>query len=116
MPHLKLEINQSLTDRETAHELLKTVHLDLIQIGQIDASRLKSRLVSTSNVLNGNDGKSLDMIHVELAVLSGRPLETRKSLGTVIQESVHDFLKNKAIQNVAVTVEIREMDTLTYLK
>jgi 5-carboxymethyl-2-hydroxymuconate isomerase len=55
--------------------------------------------------------------HLEVSLLRGRPLELRQQIAEVMRQLVtQEFEEKVAHGEVAVTIEIREMDSDTYLR
>ena len=55
--------------------------------------------------------------HVEVSLMRGRSLELRKAIADAMRARVLDEFEEKVAQGeIAITVEIREMDPDTYLR
>jgi 5-carboxymethyl-2-hydroxymuconate isomerase len=55
--------------------------------------------------------------HLEVSLMRGRPLELRKVIADAMRARVLDEFEEKVTQGeIAITVEIREMDPDTYLR
>jgi 5-carboxymethyl-2-hydroxymuconate isomerase len=54
---------------------------------------------------------------LEVSLLRGRPLELRQQISEVMRQLVTQEFEEKVAQGeIAVTIEIREMDSDTYLR
>ncbi len=120
MPHLSIEYSKNIESKIDLSKVLKSVHLSLEQCPEIDLSRLKSRLVPHEAVICGARAVSIEMIHVTLAVLSGRNIEMRRTFGKAIfeclQEQTAGYGADQAQGALSLTVEIREMERDCYFR
>ena len=82
----------------------------------VDMSRVKSRLVEHEKILNGKNATEIQMIHVTLAVLSGRDTATKKIYGQALFNSLKESVTQEIRNTAALTVEIRDMDKDCYFR
>lgn len=114
MPHLTIEYSKNLEKKLDLKNILRDAHTSLIDCPGIDMSRVKSRLHSCEYVLNQNDARDVDMIHITLSILSGRDGASKKKYG----EKLYASLKKNVPEQmpVALSVEIRDMDQDSYVR
>ena len=115
MPHLTLEYSKNLESKIDSHALISALHQSLNSCAEIDMNRLKSRAFCTSDVISGGKGHLIQMLHVTLAVLSGRPEEVRKGFGQRLYDALTECVDN-SIGACSLTVEVREMDRNSYFR
>ncbi|HTL11771.1 MAG TPA: hypothetical protein VL588_04750 [Bdellovibrionota bacterium] len=116
MPHLTIEASKTLKTKIAFNSLTRTLHLSLKGIPDIAMDRLKTRHFFSEAPVTGEDAKPLKMIHVTLAVLSGRDVETRKSYGARILEALQSAVPKGARKDLSLTVEVREMEREAYFR
>ena len=116
MPHLTIEYSKSLNKDVDTHALLKAIHTSIDGCDGVDMNRVKSRLIEHENVLNGKDAHAIGMIHVTLAILSGRDIETKKSYGKALFDALKANVPEKVRQSASLTVEIRDMEQACYFR
>lgn len=107
MPHIIVEYTPSLETKIPA--LLEQLHESLTSQG-IDKKRIKTRGISINHCVVGSNGANADMLHTTLLLLEGRTDDTKQTYGTAL----HNILKTTASQDVAVTLEIRDMKPSAY--
>ena len=116
MPHLTIEYSRSLADQIDTKKLLKAIHSSIDGCDGVDMNRVKSRLIAHDQVINGNDAHEINMIHVTLAILSGRDLETKKSYGKALFVKLKENVPESVRQSASLTVEIRDMEQACYFR
>lgn len=114
MPHIVVEYSNNLENKINVSEVLTKMHDALVEKG-VDKTRIKTRGISLAHSVVGdasvNDGA---MVHITLLLLAGRDDETKISYS----KPIHDVAVNAVQQefpNCAVTLEVRDMDTETYI-
>jgi 5-carboxymethyl-2-hydroxymuconate isomerase len=110
MPHIVVEYSQNLQAQVKETGLLAELHRTVIASGLFSPEAVKARGVAYEDyVLTGEDKSFL---HVNVAILEGRPLEAREAL----MESVFAVLQQKMTQSDKISVNIHEMTRETYKK
>jgi len=115
MPHLCVEYTKNLESEVDVTDVLRSLHLATLKCAGVDINRVKSRLVEHQIVLSGDQATATKMIHVSMAILSGRDAETRKAYG----QQLFEVLENKCQQverPLSLTVEIRELEKNCYFR
>jgi len=115
MPHLTVEYCTELADDFAPRELLKVLNRTLIASGLFSATDIKSRAIALDTVLVG-DGAPDRFIHIEVALLSGRPLDVRRQLAEALVNSAELELDDSVRRPLQVSVEVRELDKDCYAK
>jgi 5-carboxymethyl-2-hydroxymuconate isomerase len=115
MPHLTVEYCTELADDFAPRALLKALNRTLIASGLFSVTDIKSRAIALDTVLVG-DGAPDRFVHIEVALLSGRPLEVRRQLASALLASAEAELDETAQRPLQVSVEVRELDKDSYAK
>ena len=116
MPHLTVEYSKSLSDKIPMDQILKKLHLSLEACSGLDLNRVKSRLVEHAVVLGGKGALEIQMVHVTLAILSGRDPETKKSYSQTLFDTVVSSVPVGVLSSISLTIEIRDMDRDSYIR
>jgi len=116
MPHIKLETTADLPENSDVPDILEALVAKLSEFESIDAARVKARHVLCSNWTMGAGGPA-GFAHCEVSVVSGRPAELRSQIADGMVEVMRQwFAASLAADEVAVTLEVREMDAPAYRK
>ena len=116
MPHLMVEYSENLKPKLDPNQLLKKLHYSLKTVPGINMDRVKSRIFSSEAVLSGEHASEIYMIHVILAILDGKEAEIKKLYGETLFSELITFTQLNSIQQISLTVEVREMESFTYFK
>lgn len=116
MPHVTIEYSKNLEHEVELPKLLHDIHTSLIGCPGIDMSRVKTRLHSCNSVLNETDAREVKMIHVTLAILSGRNNAEKKTCGEKLFAALKQNIPEKIVSNTALSVEVRDMDRDNYFR
>jgi len=117
MPHLVLELSATVQTPLDHQNICRGLHAVFTDTGLFKASALKSRVVRHNRFFIGDGKGPSAFVHLEAAILKGKPLEVRKDLG----EKLHKYLAEAFSDccerdNCQITVEIREIDPDGYVK
>lgn len=110
MPHIIVEYSANLENQIDIPSMLSGMHDALADQG-VDKNRIKTRGISIPHAIVGNQGATGKMIHITLLLLEGRDIQTKKTYATPI----HTIAKQSAPEECAVTLEIRDMVSETYI-
>jgi 5-carboxymethyl-2-hydroxymuconate isomerase len=114
MPHVRLETTSDLEENDKLPDILEALTNALAGQDSMTSKAIKSYHTLRSVWCVGEGGPP-GFAHCEIAILSGRPLELRQSIGTSMMAVMQDqFAESLASGAVSVTVELREMDGETY--
>lgn len=109
MPHIIVEYSDNLSSKVDVQNLVEQLQDSLAAQG-VDKSRIKSRAVKLEHYAVGDQGKDGVMVHVTLLLLEGRDAETKQRYA----HPLHDIVR-KALPEAAVTLEVRDMASETYM-
>ncbi|MEL6116809.1 5-carboxymethyl-2-hydroxymuconate Delta-isomerase [Photobacterium sp. SP02] len=112
MPHLKLEFADPVAERVNVAALLEELHQSLLTCGVFEPASVKSRAYPCHQWQVGEGGDAHNFIHLELALLSGRDNDCKRGLA----ERLMPLLEQHAATIDSLTIEIRDMESDTYLK
>ncbi|WP_428773298.1 5-carboxymethyl-2-hydroxymuconate Delta-isomerase [Vibrio sp.] len=106
MPNLVMEYSSSVDERLNVQGLLEDLHHVVLQSGLFDIASVKSRALRCHQWLIGDQGDSVDFIHISFELLAGRTDEQKRQLSRQLLE----VLSEQAGQVRSLTVNIRDMD------
>lgn len=112
MPNLVMEYSNSVDQRVNVQGLLADLHQVALQSGLFDVGSVKSRALRCHNWLIGDEGDSVDFIHISFELLDGRNVEQKRELSRQLM----DVLQQQASQVRSLTVNIRDMDKESFQK
>ncbi|AXY02088.1 5-carboxymethyl-2-hydroxymuconate Delta-isomerase [Vibrio alfacsensis] len=106
MPNLVLEYSNSVDERVNVQGLLEDLHKVAIGTGLFDVASVKSRALRCHHWLVGDEGDSVDFIHINFDLLSGRTPEQKRDLSRALMT----VLQEQASHVRSLTVNVRDMD------
>lgn len=112
MPNLVLEYSNSVDERVNIQGLLEDLHEATLNCGLFDSNSVKSRSLRCHNWLVGEEGDSVDFIHISFELLSGRTEEQKRDVSRLLME----VLQEQASHVRSLTVNIRDMDKSCFQK
>ncbi|WP_063663701.1 5-carboxymethyl-2-hydroxymuconate Delta-isomerase [Aliivibrio fischeri] len=112
MPHLVMEYSNSAEDRLNMQGLLEDLHQVAIASGLFSAKDVKSRAVRVYSWLVGEQGNSVDFIHITLELLEGRSPEQKRELSRALM----DVLAEQASHIDSLTINVRDMEHESFQK
>jgi 5-carboxymethyl-2-hydroxymuconate isomerase len=116
MPHLILDTCSSLKNRISTESLLAELVETFSRVPTVNSSALKA-YVRWHDEWKMGEGAAPAFLHCTACVLSGRHVELRKQMAqTLLEVLIKQLAELLDAKEVQVTVEIREMDSETYLK
>lgn len=116
MPHIRLECTANVAQEDHLAPILCSLVNLLAGFDTITPSSIKA-YGAVRNFWAMGDGARPGFIHCEVAILTGRNAALRAEIGAAFA----DFLERQFAPEIAsgkagITVEVREMDALTYQK
>ncbi len=116
MPHLQIETTRRIAESIEIGDLLANLAQWFAAQESVEPKAVKAYARIHDHWAMADPSRS-DFLHLTVAILAGRPLDLRQ----VWARSFHTFLTEAMshtplAETTGVTVEIREMDTLTYQK
>lgn len=116
MPHLKLDATSNVLEVGAVPEILRELVAELCRHETIDPASVKAYFREQS-VWSMGKGARPGFIHLEVAVLDGRPLELKQAIAQGMRGVLERcFARSIAEGLVGLTIEIRDMDRATYVK
>lgn len=116
MPHIHLEATANLVELGDIQKILQELTAKLSSFETVSSPAVKAYFTQRQVWAMG-DGGAKGFVHCTVSVLSGRPLELRKSISTGIAELLsNSFERSLEAGDASLTVELREMDKDTYIK
>lgn len=112
MPHALLEYSSNLSDAIREKQLTKTVHNTMITSGLFEAKNIKTRSHMTDDFYVGTDMGNGSFLHIGISILEGRSTEQKQQLSESLMNAVQPLLP----QANSITIEIRDMDKISYRK
>lgn len=117
MPQIRLEYCDSVKYQGDIKELILSVHNAVHEIADIDLNACKSRVVKLDNFFVGEALPGSAFVHLDIALLDGRPLEIRDKIGKACHKLLEEkFYPSNTNLKLQVTVEVREMLRSGYYK
>ena len=114
MPHLHLETTADLAENGDIPEILDALLGAFSQIETVRPPTIKAYHTLRS-VWTVGDGHPEGFGHLQVSVLAGRPVELRQKMADAMMAAMKEcFAESLSAGEVAVTVEVREMDPATY--
>lgn len=116
MPHVHLETTADLPENANIPDILAALTHKLSTFETIQSASIKAYHLLRSNWQMG-DGAPPGFCHCTVSILSGRSLALRKTIAAgMYAELKSHFEASLQDGEVAITLELREMDAETYMK
>lgn len=115
MPHLTLEYTNNLPDFDV-QQALTAFNTILIRSGHFEVADIKSRATRLDHFRVGNDSIGTGFAHLTLKLLEGRSTETKGVLAQDLLAALRSLALNNYAAELQLSVEICEIDRLTYAK
>ncbi|AUI85138.1 5-carboxymethyl-2-hydroxymuconate isomerase [Vibrio azureus] len=112
MPNLVLEYSNSVDEQVNVQGLLEDLHQAALDSGLFELASVKSRTLRCHNWLVGEQGDSVDFIHINFDLLVGRTPEQKRELSRALMA----VLQESASHIHSLTVNIRDMDIDSFQK
>ncbi len=116
MPHIKLQTTSDVVENQDLVEILERLVAKLASFETIHSHAIKAYHNLQHTWLIG-DGGPHGFIHCEVAILDGRPQELKNAIADgMYAELLECFAASCDSKEAGITLELREMDHLTYRK
>ncbi|RJX64830.1 5-carboxymethyl-2-hydroxymuconate isomerase [Vibrio sinensis] len=112
MPNLVMEYSNSVDERVNVQGLLEDLHHVVLRSELFDCASVKSRALRCHHWLVGEEGDSVDFIHISFELLSGRSSEQKRELSRQLM----NVLQEQAGHVRSLTINIRDMDKESFQK
>jgi 5-carboxymethyl-2-hydroxymuconate isomerase len=115
MPLLKLEYTDNLVLKpgQLSAFFVGLHHLVAEQVNA-DVSACKSRSVVLQDYVVGDGGECPGYVLLTIQVLSGRPVEQRVALKSLVTDYLSDFFQSNTVERPAVRVYVTELESEFY--
>jgi 5-carboxymethyl-2-hydroxymuconate isomerase len=115
MPHIIVEYSANLEPALDPQALVDALHRTAIDLGIAEAPAVRTRAERRDVFRVGDGNPANGFVHVVARLRIGRPEEKRKALGEALLAVLNRELDAAfEIHPIAVTVEIHEIDHLTF--
>ena len=115
MPHLTLEYSANLNTFDAKATLL-AVNTALAATGHFVEADIKSRSHRCDTFAVGTASAPRAFVHADLAILSGRPLETRRELSASVLAVLQAQCSAPAGVQLQLSVQVLEIERESYAK
>ncbi|MGN8060088.1 5-carboxymethyl-2-hydroxymuconate Delta-isomerase [Ralstonia sp. 22111] len=115
MPHLTLEYSANLNTFDAKATLL-AVNTALAATGHFVEADIKSRSHRCDTFAVGTASAPRAFVHADLAILSGRPLETRRELSASVLAVLQAQCSAPAGVHLQLSVQVLEIERESYAK
>lgn len=110
MPHLVLEYSSNVIEKDNLSRLLLECHNILAQSLPAKIESCKSRAIECTTYCVGDGNPANAFVHVSLAIMAGRTLETLKATADKLMEIYRNYFDRSLQQlNLQITIEISEL-------
>lgn len=115
MPHLTVEYTRNLAGFD-APQALAALNRVLVASGQFEAIDIKSRAIALDTHLVGTGERACAFVHAKLAILSGRPVHTKREISDALLAVLKEACTWPAALHVQLCVEVQEIERESYAK
>ena len=116
MPHIHLETTADLPENADVPDILQAL-VDALSAQESVASASVKATHSLRSVWAVGEGAPAGIAHCTVEVLSGRPSDVRRRIAEAAFAALRTgFASSLEEKEVALSLELREMDAATYLK
>ena len=117
MPQITLDYTNNIKSYIDYRELFHEIHSYLEKTSGIDTNNCKSRLQILDQYFIDQGQQNCAFVHLEVALLEGRPMEIKKKTGSGLLDLLQKFFEpENSNLDIQLTVEIRDMARETYFK
>ena len=117
MPQLTLQYTDNIGAPVDFDLLFSQLHEVLSDVAGIKIDNCKSRAMRLSDFRVGRGEASGAFVHVDVAILAGRPLETREKIGRHMLEALRAAYARPLDElDLQITVEVRDLQKDLYFK
>ncbi len=116
MPHLQIETTRRVAESIDLGDLLANLAQWFAAQESVEPKAVKAYARIHDHWAMGDPSRS-DFLHLTVAILSGRPLDLRQVWSRSFHLMLTEAISHSPLSDsTGITVEIREMDALTYCK
>lgn len=116
MPHIHLETTADLPENAQVPDILEALTARLAEFDSVDSAAIKS-YHSLRSIWHMGEGAPSGFGHCTVSILAGRNEVVRRQIADALFRVMREqFAESLEADEVGVTVDIREMDAVTYRK
>jgi len=116
MPQIKLEYSSNILSDVNYKNLFLEIHRNVAQIISCDIMNCKSRAIKVDNYFIGEGEQQNAMIHLDIAILDGRPDKVKIELGEKILSILETYFSDTDSLALQVTVDVKDLQRKLYFK
>ncbi len=117
MPHTTIEYSGNLGDQFDVADLLARFHGVLTEVGGIDLTNCKSRVVALDTYRIGDGDERYAFVHADVRFLEGRTPGVKRAIGAGTLRVLQEFFRRDAERfDLQLTVELRDIQREAYFK
>jgi 5-carboxymethyl-2-hydroxymuconate isomerase len=116
MPHTTVEYSGTLAGALDKPGFASTLHEILVTVAGGRADGCKTRFVRHDDLFIADGGPHHAMIHVEIALLSGRTPETKRALTGAVLAALRAHTAPTPQYGVQFSVDLRDLDREAYAR
>lgn len=116
MPQITVEFSQVLSQSFDRRAFALALHPMAAELIGSALPSFKTRFTAIDEGVIGDGDDRHAMVHVDFRLLSGRPAELKRRLGTAVLELARAHVTPVAGLDIQVTVEVRDLDRAHYHK
>jgi 5-carboxymethyl-2-hydroxymuconate isomerase len=116
MPHTTVEYSGTLADALDRPGFGKALHETLVTVAGGRADGCKTRFVRHDDLWIADGSDHHAMIHVEIALLSGRTPETKRALTEAVLANLREHTAPAPESAVQFSVTVRDLDRDSYVR
>lgn len=116
MPQIRIEHSGNLAGRFDGRTLALGIHQQCVDKVQATMGACKSRILDVGGVVVADGSAEGAMLHADIGLLKGRTAEAKGALAEAVLALMAEAAGKSGVAGVALSVEVRDMDTDTYRK
>ncbi|SEO26504.1 5-carboxymethyl-2-hydroxymuconate isomerase [Actinacidiphila rubida] len=116
MPHLTVEYSANTAGSFDPRSLAEDLHQAVVTIAGGRAGGCKTRFVRQDEVYIADGSPHYAMVHLEIALLSGRTAETKRALSAAAIDLLRRHVAPMPRFEVQCSVDIRDLDGDAYAR
>lgn len=116
MPHTTVEYSGTLAEALDRPGFGKAVHEALVAVAGGRADGCKTRFVRHDDLFIADGSPHYAMVHVEIALLSGRTPGTKRALTEAVLAALREHTAPTPQYEVQFSVDLRDLDREAYVR
>lgn len=116
MPHITVEYSEPLADAFDRPAFAKELHEAIVTVAGGRAGGCKTRFIRLDDTFIADGSAHYAMIHVEIALLSGRATEVKRELAEAALDLVRRHTAPRPGHEVQFSVDLRDLDREVYVR